>query len=271
MPGRFTPFHRGGSGPPLVLIHGFTDTWRTWELLLPRLEQSFDVFAVTMPGHAGGPTAAEPFTSDTMPDGIEVAMDEAGIEAAHLAGNSLGGFVALQLASRGRALSVTGLAPAGGWSAEFQEQYALDYFITQQKLVKRAAPFADQIASTPEGREQATRFIVEDHSLITPDMVVHQLLGAAYCPGAIAMVEAARREGFELDAERIDCPVRFVWGTEDRLLRWPETAVRFREEWLPAAEYIELEGVGHCPQLEVPLEVAELIAGTARLTPDPTG
>ena len=192
-------------------------------------------------------------------------MEAAGFTHAHLAGNSLGGWVALPLAARGRALSVTGLAPAGGWSAEFQNQWALDYFITQQDLVKKAAPYADQIASTPEGRRQATRFIVSDIGLITPEMVVHQLIGAASCPAAMPMVELAREQGFELDAEQIECPVRFVWGTADLLLRWPETAVRFREEWLPAAEFIELDGIGHCPQLEVPAEVAELIAGTARL------
>jgi len=260
----FTPFHRGGSGPPLVLIHGFTDTWGTWELVIPRLERDFEVLAVTMPGHAGGPPVQEPVTADSMPDGVAAAMDAAGFERAHLAGNSLGGFVALQLAARGRGLSVTGLAPAGGWSAEFQETYALDYFITQQDQVKKAAPHADRIASTAEGREQATRFIVEDAGLITPAMVVHQLIGAANCPAALEMVEFARREGFNLDAGSIDCPVRFLWGTEDKLLRWPSTAVRFREEWCPEAEYIELDGIGHCPQLEVPLEVAELIAGTAR-------
>ncbi len=261
----FTPAHRSGSGPPLVLIHGFTDTWRTWELVIPILEKQFDVLALTLTGHAGGPAGPDSYTSETLPDGVEAAMDEAGFEAAHLAGNSLGGFVALQVAARGRALSVTGLAPAGGWSSEFQNQFALDYFITQQDLVRKAAPFAGQIASSPEGRRQATRFIVEDDSLITPEMVVHQLVGAASCPGAPPMIETARREGFELDAAAIDCPVRFVWGTEDKLLRWPDTAVRFREEWFPTAEFIELAGVGHCPQLEVPSEVAALISGTAAL------
>jgi pimeloyl-ACP methyl ester carboxylesterase len=247
------------------MIHGFTDTWRTWDLVIPRLEQSFEVLAVTMPGHAGGPQIEGGVTANTLPDGIAAAMDEAGFEAAHLAGNSLGGFVALQLATRGRALSVSGLAPAGGWSAEFQETYALDYFISQQDLVKKAAPYADRIASTPEGRQQATRFIVEDPGLITPEMVVHQLLGAANCPAALPMVEFARREGFELEADRIDCPVRFLWGTEDKLLRWPSSAVRFREQWCPEAEYVELDGLGHCPQLEAPAEISELIAGTTRL------
>lgn len=262
---RFTPFHRGGSGPPLVLIHGFTDTWRTWDLVIPQLERDFEVLAVTLPGHAGGPPIEGELSVETLPDGIARAMDEAGFSQAHLAGNSLGGWVALQLAARGRALSVCGVAPAGGWSPEFQEVHALDYFITQQDLVRKAAPYADEIAATPEGRRQATRFIVVDPGLLTPELVAHQIVGAASCPAALPMVELARREGFELDSGRIDCPVRFLWGTDDRLLHWPSTAVRFREEWLPNAEYVELDGLGHCPQLEAPAEVAELIAGTTRI------
>ena len=229
----FTPFHHGGSGPPLVLIHGVTDTWSTWNLVIPDLEKQFEVLAVTMPGHAGGPAINGEFTADTLPAGIEAAMDEVGFVSAHVAGNSLGGWVALRVAERGRALSVTGLAPVGGWSDDFQERHAFDYFVTQQKLVKRAAPFAEQIASTPEGRRQATRFIVENDSLITPEIVVRQIVGAANCPAAMPLVKFARNPGFLVDSGRIDCPVRFIWGTSDQLLRWPDTAVRFQAEWFP--------------------------------------
>jgi pimeloyl-ACP methyl ester carboxylesterase len=49
--------------------------------------------------------------------------------------------------------------------------------------------------------------------------------------------------------------------TADRLLPWPSAAARFREDWLAQAEWIELDGVGHCPQLDVPLETAQLIVG----------
>jgi pimeloyl-ACP methyl ester carboxylesterase len=52
-----------------------------------------------------------------------------------------------------------------------------------------------------------------------------------------------------------------VWGTADRLLSWPAASARYREEWLPGADWVELEGVGHCPQLDVPLETSELILG----------
>ena len=87
------------------------------------------------------------------------------------------------------------------------------------------------------------------------------LHGAAASTAAPALIERALREGWSIDAERIECPVRIVWGTEDRLLPWPSAAARFRNDWLPYADWVDLEGVGHCPQLDVPLETAELIPG----------
>jgi pimeloyl-ACP methyl ester carboxylesterase len=79
------------------------------------------------------------------------------------------------------------------------------------------------------------------------------------------MIDPATREGWSLDAERITCPVRIVWGTDDRLLPWPSAAARFRDDLLPHADLVELDGIGHCPQLDVPLETAQLILGfTAR-------
>src|SRR5205085_10363993 len=111
----FTPSHRGGSGTPLVCLHGFADTWRVWELVLPALERRHDVLAPTLAGHAGGPPLDRAVDDAVIADAIERAMDAAGFETAHIAGNSLGGFVALQLAARGRARSVVAFAPAGGW------------------------------------------------------------------------------------------------------------------------------------------------------------
>ncbi|HWD77153.1 MAG TPA: alpha/beta fold hydrolase [Solirubrobacteraceae bacterium] len=51
----YTAFHHGGRGTPMVCLHGFTDTWRSWELILPQLEARHEVLAPTLPGHAGGP------------------------------------------------------------------------------------------------------------------------------------------------------------------------------------------------------------------------
>ena len=258
----FTPAHRGGAGAPLVLLHGFTDTWRTWELVLPALEARHDVLALTLAGHAGGPPLPDPVTSEAIADAVELAMDEAGFATAHFAGNSLGGYVALQLAARGRADSVVALAPAGGW-AEGDDGFhdTLAHFRTMQELLAGAMPHVATIVSTPEGRQRATAHFTEHPELLSPDLVAHVMRGAAECPGVVPLIAHAEVAGWPLDAAAIRCPVRVVWGTADRLLEWPRTAARYRRDWLPHADWVELDGVGHCPQLDVPLEAAQLILG----------
>ncbi len=189
-------------------------------------------------------------------------MDEAGFETAHIVGNSLGGYVSLQLAARGRARSVVALAPAGGWAlGDDSYKAALTYFTTMQQLLKTAAPHAEAILSSVEGRRRATEYTATNFEHIPAELLAHQMRGAASCDAVVPLVEHAIREGWSLDAERITCPVRVVWGIADRLLHWPSAAARFRTDWLPHADWVELEGIGHCPQLDIPLETAQLILG----------
>ncbi|MFL5844572.1 MAG: alpha/beta fold hydrolase [Solirubrobacteraceae bacterium] len=256
----FTPAHRGGAGEPLVLLHGFMDTWCTWDLVLPALERRHDVLAPTLAGHAGGPPLAEPVTNSTLADAVGHAMDEAGIATAHIAGNSLGGWLALQLAARGRARSVVALAPAGGWADDAYES-VFDLQLTLQQQVRLAAPRAELLLERPQGRRRATLLSTVNYEHIPRELLVHQMVGIAACEGAARLVAVARDGGYALDAERIGCPVRIVWGTQDRLLPWPDAAERFRRDWLPHADWVVLDDVGHCPQLDVPLETAELILG----------
>jgi pimeloyl-ACP methyl ester carboxylesterase len=257
----FTAQHRGGAGDPLVLLHGFTDTWRTWELVLPALEARHDVLAVTLAGHAGGPEIEGELSDDTLAVAVERAMDDVGMATAHLVGNSLGGYTALRLAQRGRARTVVALAPAGGW-VEGDDSYkdTLRHFITTQDLVQAAAPHADTIAASPEGRRRATAFITTSYEHIPSALVAHQIRGAAGCVAAGPLIEFAFAHGWSVDAERITCPVRFVWGTADRLLPWPRAAAHYRAQF-PTADWVVLDDIGHCPQLDVPLETGQLILG----------
>jgi pimeloyl-ACP methyl ester carboxylesterase len=258
----FTPSHRGGEGPPLVCLHGFADTWRTWELVLPALERRHDVLALTLPGHAGGPQLGPEVSHGALADAIERAMDEAGIAAAHIAGNSLGGYLALHLAARGRAASVVALAPAGGWAVgdeSWREILRAQAAMVEQ--INKIAPQAAKLVRSARFRRSATKLIAERSAHIPGELIAHQLLGVARCDGALPLIEYALATGYAIDAERISCPVRVVWGTADKLLPWPAAAARYRRDWLPHADWIELEGVGHCPQLDVPLEAAQLILG----------
>jgi pimeloyl-ACP methyl ester carboxylesterase len=226
------------------------------------LERNHDVLAQTLPGHAGGPPLPGDAGVARVANAIEDAMDVAGFRTAHIVGNSLGGYIALHLAARGRAESVVALAPAGGW-AEGDESYkqTFDHFTAMQRSLEAAAPHAEAILASAEGRRRATRFITSNFEHIPSGLLAHLMRGAAGCRAVGPMIENATREGWDLDAERITCPVRVVWGTEDKLLAWPSAAARFANDWLPHADWVELDGVGHCPQLDIPLETAHLIVG----------
>ena len=230
--------------------------------MLPALERERDVLAPTLAGHAGGPPIAGDVDDDVLADAVEAAMDDAGFDTADIAGNSLGGYVALQLAARGRARSVVALAPAGGW-AEGDESFrdVLASFETLRRMADAAAPHADAIAATPEGRRRATELIASRSDHLPADLVAHLIRGVAGCTDLQRLVEYAGREGWPLDPAAIGCPVRIVWGTADRVLPWPSSAARFQRDWLPHADWVELDGAGHCPQLDRPLEVAQLILG----------
>jgi len=245
---------------PLVLLHGFMDTARTWDLVLPALEPDHELLVPNLAGHSGGPRFDPARGIGGVLDTIEEAMDEAGFDTAHVAGNSLGGYLALQLAARGRARTVVALAPAGGWAQgdeSWRETLSLQARIHSQ--TRLAAAQADRILATPQGRRRATQYITVNFEHIPVELLAHQLVGVAACD-AEALIANALREGWSLDAERIDCPVRIVWGTADRLLPWPAAAARYRQQ-LPNADWIVLDGVGHSPQLDVPLETAQLILG----------
>ncbi|HET8527423.1 MAG TPA: alpha/beta fold hydrolase [Gaiellaceae bacterium] len=253
----FTPLHRGGEGAPLLLLHGFTDTWRTWELVLPRLERRHTVLAPTLAGHTGGPPLDGAPTETALVEAVERLLDEERLETVDVAGNSLGGYVALQLAARGRARSVVAFAPAGD---EEVSRETLPYFRSIRRVLERSAGMADRVVATPEGRRAATRDLTVRFEHIPAELIAHQLVGAARCPAALPLIERGERGGWPLDASRVTCPVRIVWGAEDRLLPWPAAADRWLRE-LPQAELVVLDGVGHCPQLDVPPEAAELILG----------
>jgi pimeloyl-ACP methyl ester carboxylesterase len=226
------------------------------------LERHHEVLAPTLPGHAGGPALNGKVTTQLFVDAIERALEEAGLETAHLVGNSLGGYVALQLAARGRAATVVAFAPAGGWprgDTSFEELLRTELELHAQMTA--AAPHAGALLATRQGRRRATQLLTTNFEHIPSELIAHQLLGIPSCRAAGQLIGNALREGWTLDPRDITCPVRIVWGAADRLLPWPQAATRYRKDWLPQADWVVLDGVGHCPQLDIPVETAQLILG----------
>ena len=146
--------HRGGAGEPLVLIHGFSGTRLMWEPVLEALERSHDVLAVNLAGHVGGPELANtPPSVNALVDAVERELDAAGFDTAHMIGNSLGGWIALELAARGRARSVVAVAPAGGWEQGSRAERRLRTLFTRNhKLSTALLPRIDSLMRRPRLR-----------------------------------------------------------------------------------------------------------------------
>ena len=154
---------------------------------------------------------------------------------------------------------IVALAPAGGW-AEDDLSYieTLDFFTEMQETLRPLAPRAEELLASDLGRRRATAVTTVNYEHIPVDLLAHQMRGVVACD-AEPMIALAKREGYPLDMERIECPVRIVWGLRDALLQYADSAARFRTDWLPAADYVELDDVGHTPQLDQPLVTAQLI------------
>ena len=260
VPGSRGRSDRRGEGEPLLCIHGITDTWRTWELVLPKLAEHHDALAITLLGHSGGraPDRAGEVTLGDLVDEAERDMDDAGFETAHIVGNSLGGWIALELAARGRARSVVALSPAGGWDVGSRDALKTYWdLVLAQRFLKVGEPIAVSLAARPRGRRLVLGNLVSHPAKVSAGLATALVRGAADCPAALPLLTESRRDGYP-DLGGIDCRVRIAWGTRDRLLPVAKLSERFRK-LLPDAEWIEIEGAGHLPQIDHPDRTAELI------------
>ena len=248
------------------MVHGFTDTRYAWTPLLAALEAHHDVLAPTLPGHHGGDPVARgtPISVATVVDAVEAMMDTAGMERAHLVGNSLGGWICLELAARGRAITVVALCPAGGWESRSREERAiLRFFRANDMLVRASRRQLPMVARRPRLRAFALRKLVSHPQRVSEVDALALFQGALGCTVVKAATRAHRAGAFFGDLSPIDCPVRILYGTRDRIIRWPAYYTRMLR-LVPGAEVVALEGLGHLPMWDDPdLVVRRILEVTA--------
>jgi pimeloyl-ACP methyl ester carboxylesterase len=246
--------HRGGAGEPLVLLHGIGHTWRGFRPMLPLLERSFDVLAVDLPGFGHSAPLPEGIESspEALADAVARAMDTAGFETAHLAGNSLGGWVSLELARRERARTVTAISPAG--LANPREGAWGRCILRTMRVVARGAPPPGAILRNPVGRTLCGGPTLGRPWRADADDLIEQTELFADAPGFDrTLPHTMNRQVRGLNAIR--CPVLVLWGTRDVILL-PRQGRRFAR-LIPDAELRYLTGLGHVPMSDDP----ELLAG----------
>lgn len=246
---------------PMLLVHGFTGTPVMWNPLLPHLEEHHEVAAITLPGHLGGAEfdATGGNLVTRFVDLVELEMDELGWDRAHIVGNSLGGWISLDLASRGRALSTVAFSPAAGWELHSKEATRVQRLFRQiQFQLRHFKPLARELALRPRGRMIAMRDSVGYPRRLPGHQAVQWIEAASQTPCWRMLLEQAPRYNVENTVAPFDAPVRIAWGTNDRLLPYARYTSALRRH-IPQAEWIELPGLGHVPMSDDPALVARTI------------
>jgi pimeloyl-ACP methyl ester carboxylesterase len=196
---------------------------------------------------------------DAFVDVVEQQMDALGWERAHIVGNSLGGWLALLLAERKRALTTVAIAPAGGWKLHSAETArAIRLFKQMHYSATIFEPLALELAKRPRGRKLSMRDGMAFPERLPGPLAQEWIRAIVDTPAWKLLLEHSPNVNAPTTMDGLEGPVRIAWGTKDRILPFK----RYSPGWkavLPDADWVTLEGVGHVPMSDDPALIAQTI------------
>ncbi|MFD4609927.1 alpha/beta fold hydrolase [Streptomyces sp. NPDC058440] len=255
-------YARVGDGEPLLLLHGIGHHRQAWDPVVHLLAPEREVITVDLPGFGASPALPEGLRHDlpTMNVVLGALCEALEIERPHVAGNSLGGLLALELGREKLVRSVTALAPAGFWT-QSERRYAFGVLRTMRALARRMPlPLVERLSRTAAGRTVLTSTIYARPARRSPEAVVAETLALARASG----FEEILRTGVGVRFTDVlpGIPVTVAWGTEDRLLVRRQ-GVRAKQI-IPRARLVRLPGCGHVPMNDDPALVARVLLDGSR-------
>jgi pimeloyl-ACP methyl ester carboxylesterase len=249
-------YERRGGGPPLVLLHGIGHHWRAWEPVLDRLAEHHDVIAVDLPGFGRSSQAG----IWAMPGAVaEMArfFRALRLDRPHVAGNSLGGAIALELAAAGEVASATALAPAGFGTA-WEVRLALATLRGHRLGARVPTPVLETYFRFRPARRLAFGMLLARPGALTAERALADTLALRGGKAFNTVARAGRRYTFSGPPPAV--PVTVAWGTKDRILPYRQAARAAQA--LPGARHVALDGCGHVPMSDAPDRVAAVILET---------
>ena len=255
--------HREGEGPPLLLLHGIGHHWQAWRPVIELLRGEFEVIACDSPGFGGSaplPEGIEP-TITSYADAFEWFVAEIGLRQPHVAGNSMGGAIALELGRRHAVGSVTAFSPAGFWTAA-ERRFCQLSLGALASMPAPARPAVEAAARTRAGRIALFSQTFGYPARLPAEEAVATLRDAWASPVMADALVAFEQYSFARPEQLRNLPVTIAWGRRDRLLPYRLQAPRARA-LLPHATHLTL-GAGHVPFYDDPAACAEAIRVTTR-------
>jgi pimeloyl-ACP methyl ester carboxylesterase len=257
-------YERRGAGEPLVLMHGTGGSRAHWRPIVELLAPHRELLLVDLPGmgESQSPPTGIPHTPIGYAQVMAELLDDLGIDSAHAAGNSVGGWTALELAKLGRARSVVAIAPAGLWPKRDPWRCSGQLWV-QHKMGRLFAPLTPKIMRTDLGRTALLRGTMARPRQMPAEEAVEMADTYARMQDFDAHLAATRRDRFR-GGQDLDVPVTVAWGDQERLI--PAKARR-RDELPAHARVVTLPGCGHTPMWDAPEVVARVILDGAGPSP----
>jgi pimeloyl-ACP methyl ester carboxylesterase len=260
-------FSRHGTGDTLVLLHGLGSSRQVWDPVLPALSERFDVIALDLPGF--GDSAPLPPGVEPAPAALAAAvadlLDGLGVTARHVAGNSLGGWVALELARIRPVASLTLLGPAGLWRRD-SPLYSRASLRATRWLARHAARPLSRLVDYRLGRFLVLGQTHARPTRQTPGYARNAIQAMGRCAGFDATYRALATRRFRAGAP-IDATVTVAFGSRDLILLPRQS--RHVEQLPPGTHYATLPGCGHVPMADRPDAVIDLISRSAARATNP--
>jgi pimeloyl-ACP methyl ester carboxylesterase len=249
---------------PLLLLHGVMMSARAWDRVVPLLSDSYDVVVPTAAGHRGGPVLSGRATVAELTDHTERHLDALGLDTVHVAGNSLGGWMGVELARRGRARSVCGLSPAGFWRPGTTDQTRpVRRLHAVRHLTRASSPALGLVTRSALVRRLSMRDIAAHGERTTPEEAVGAATDLLGCTAGLELL-ATTESIAPLDP--LPCPITFAWPDRDRIFS-QEVHGAIARRVVPGARHVVLPDTGHVPMIDEPGLCARVIAETAAPTP----
>jgi pimeloyl-ACP methyl ester carboxylesterase len=253
----------GGAGEPLVLIHGIGHRLQAWEPVFGILAERHEVIAIDLPGFGLSPVpdGGMPRDMAAVVAALAAAFQEWGLDRPHVAGNSLGGAISLELAAIGAVRSTTAFSPAGFFTAA-ERRRALRILHTLRANTFAPQPLIRMTLRSPSLRAASLGALVARPDQLDGERAFGDALALRSGRGFRPVARSSRDYAF--DASRLDSsvPVTIGWGERDRILGVHQ-AERVRAK-LPSARVVTMPGCGHVPMSDDPELVAQLILETTR-------
>jgi pimeloyl-ACP methyl ester carboxylesterase len=249
-------YEKAGSGPPLLLIHGLGSCKEMWRPVVPLLAGEREVVMLDLPGFGESPVG--PRTVQGLADAVTEFAASLGIERPHVAGNSMGGGIALALAASGQVRSACAVSPIG-FANDREAAYARVVLTITRLLSSASAPVAETVCQSA-----ASRAATFSHIAARPWRLpaAEAAVWVRACADAPAFWDLLR-DAPGWDARPPVSPTTVAWGDRDRLLIYSRQARRARRR-LPGAQHVTLAGCGHVPTWDDPEQVAGVILEASR-------